>query len=162
MLDFEIQRCTRRCAATDREFEPGETFYSVLEVVEAEIVRKDYAADAWTGPPESSLGWWKSQMPAPHAKRQNWAPNDVMLDLFERWADDPARADIRYVLALLLIRRRVFREERDDAGAGQGGRLAVYCPRKELRFELPVVVPNEERAQEIQDELAELLFANAN
>jgi hypothetical protein len=31
-----------------------------------------------------------------------------------------------------------------------------------LRFELPVVVPNEERAQEIQDELAELLFANAN
>ena len=35
MLDFEVQRCTRRCAATDRELKPGETFYSTLVVVGA-------------------------------------------------------------------------------------------------------------------------------
>ena len=30
MLDFEIQRCARKCAKSDREFQAGETFYSVL------------------------------------------------------------------------------------------------------------------------------------
>ena len=49
-LDFEIQRFTRRCAATDRPLEPGELCYTVLEVEGAEVVRKDFAASAWTGP----------------------------------------------------------------------------------------------------------------
>ena len=161
MLDFEVQRCTRRCAATDRPFAPGEAFYSVLEVHGTDVVRKDFSEEAWDRPPESAIGWWKSQMPELNAKKNQWAPNDVMFDLFERWADDPLRQDIRYVLALLLIRRRVFRQEQEDAGAGQGGQLVVYCPRKEQRYDLPVSVPDIERAKEIQKELAELLFTNA-
>ncbi len=30
MIDYEIQRCTRHCAASGRELVEGETFYSVL------------------------------------------------------------------------------------------------------------------------------------
>lgn len=161
MLDFEVQRCTRRCAKTDQSFAMGEVFYSVLEADGAEVVRKDYSALAWDGPPKDVIGWWKSQMPEPNANRNQWAPNDVMLDLFERWADDLERQDIRYVLALLLIRRRVFRQEQEDAGERQDDRLIVYCPRKEQRHELPVAIPTKERAEEIQKELAELLFAKA-
>ena len=42
LLDFEVQRCSRRCAATDRALEPGDMCYSVLEVNGAEVVRKDF------------------------------------------------------------------------------------------------------------------------
>ena len=69
LLDFEVQRCTRRCAATDRPLEPGELCYSVLEAEGAEIVRKDYCGDAWSGPPEKVIGWWKSRIPEPTAKK---------------------------------------------------------------------------------------------
>ncbi len=90
-MDFEVQRFTRRCAATDRELAPGELFYSVLLAEGAEVVRHDYAAEAWNGPPVEALGWWKSQLPAADAKpkKPQWAPNDVMLRLFDELAERP-------------------------------------------------------------------------
>ena len=101
-LDFEIQRSTRRCAATDRALEPGEICYSVLEVHGAEIVRKDFAASAWSGPPAEAFGWWKSRVPEPHAKKIKLAPNEVLLELFDQLAERPESEDMRYVLALLV------------------------------------------------------------
>jgi hypothetical protein len=111
MIDYDIQRCTRRCAATDRELRCGEVCYSILVPEGAEVVRRDYAAEAWQGPPESAIGWWKTTIADPAAGRLHWAPSDVMLNYFERLSEDPAADDARYVLALLLVRRRVLRIE---------------------------------------------------
>src|SRR4051812_33027484 len=103
-MDYEHVRSTRRCATTGRELAPGETFYSVLIAEGAKLVRHDYAAEAWEGPPENAVGWWKSRLPGREVKRVLWAPNDVTLDLLEQLADDSAHADMRYILALLLVR----------------------------------------------------------
>ena len=109
LLDFEVQRCTRRCAATDRALEPGDVCYSVLEVTGAELIRKDYCTEGWAGRPEGAFGWWKSRIPEPTAKKIKLAPNDVLLELFDQLADRPDQTDLRYVLTLLLVRRRVLR-----------------------------------------------------
>ena len=94
-MDYEIHRSTRHCAKTGRELKPGETFYSVLNAAGAELVREDFSAEAWEGPPEGAIGWWKSHVPSPDARKLHWAPNDVMLDLFEQLADDAAgRGDL--------------------------------------------------------------------
>ncbi len=161
MLDFEIQRCTRRCAKTDRELHPGETFYSVLAAEGAVVVRRDFCDEAWEGPPEGAIGWWKSQMPEPNARKFHWAPNDVMLHYFEQLEGQADKQDVRYVLALLMIRRRVVRledTETDDTGREV---LVLYCPRNENEYKTAVVMPDDQRAAEIQEELAQLLFANA-
>jgi hypothetical protein len=160
-MDYEIQRCTRRCAVTDKELGPGEEFYSALIQEGAQLLRKDYSLDAWSGPPEGAVGWWKSRMPDPKAKRVGWAPNDVMLDLFEQLEDQPDKSDMRFLLALLLVRRRVMRQE--DSEQDERGRemLVLYCPRREATYKVPAVTPNETRLKEIQDELAKLLFAEA-
>jgi hypothetical protein len=161
MFDFDIQRCTRRCGKTDRELKPGEEFYSVLVSEGSRVVRVDYAADAWEGAPENALGWWKSRMPEAHAKRLHWAPNDVMLHLFIELAEQQEQQDQRYVLGLLLIRRRIVRLA--DSETDEHGRevMVVYCPRNETEYKVPVVTPTPERIREIQDELANLLFADA-
>src|SRR5207249_11242458 len=104
MIDYDIQRCSRRCAATERELKDGETCFSVLVPEGAAVVRRDYSAEAWQGPPENAIGWWKTTIVDPQAGRPHWAPNDVMLNYFERLLDDPAGQDARYVLALLLVR----------------------------------------------------------
>lgn len=160
MLDFEIQRCTRRCAKTDRELQPGETFFSVLVPSGAEVIRQDFSVEAWTGPPEVSLGWWKSQLPDQAAKKVHWAPNDVMLHYFEQLEEQPEKLDVRYVLALLMVRRRVLRL--DDTGKNEHGEetLTVFCPRNEKIYEVLVVTPDAARAEQIQEELARLLFGN--
>jgi len=160
-MDFEVQRCTRQCAETGRQLQPGETFYSVLTVVGAEVVRQDFAIEVWQGPPEGALGWWQSQMPSADARRIHWAPNDVMLHLLEEMETQAEMADMRYVLTLLLIRRRVLRlEETEEDETGQQW-LVVYSHKKETTSRVLVATPTPERVVQIQDELAKLLFADA-
>ena len=160
MLDFDVQRCTRRCHATERELRAGETIYSVLMREGADIVRYDYAEESWTGPPKEAMGWWKSQMPAADGKKGNWAPNDVMLHYFQQLEGDSAKEDVRYVLALLMVRRRIFKLE--DSEQDESGRelLVLHCARNDQEYKTPVAEPTAERITEIQNELAKLLFGD--
>ena len=161
MIDYEVQRCTRRCATTQRELQPGEIFYSTLVAEGAQVVRHDYSQEAWQGPPEGVLGWWKSHMPERDAKKLHWAPNDVMLELLEGLASQPERQDMRYVLALLLIRRRVVRLEETRKDESSREVSILYCPRREATYTIVTAMPSEPRIAEIQEELSRLLFAGA-
>jgi hypothetical protein len=171
LLDFEVQRCTRRCAATDRALEPGDECFSVLEVAGADVIRKDFCREAWKGAPETAFGWWKSRVPEPTAKKIKLAPNDVLLELFDRLVDRSEQQDLRYVLALLLVRRRVLRvdlmndqaqnDERDDQLSHAAQTMTLYCPKRETTHEVPVAMPSGERIDEIQQQLSELLVAGA-
>jgi hypothetical protein len=156
-MDYEVQRSTRHCNATGREFAPGETYYSVLVAEGAELKRNDYAADAWQGPPPECVGWWKSQIPDRTTARKHWAPNDVMLQFWDELAEQPDRQDMRYVLTLLLIRRRVFRLEEEKTTAEGRELLVVYCPRRETTYQVPAVPPEPQRVDPIQEELAAML-----
>ena len=164
-LDFEIQRSTRRCAATDRALEPGELCYSVLEVRGADVVRKDFAASEWKGPPSEAFGWWKSRVPEPHGKKIKLAPNEVLLRLFDELAERPESEDMRYVLALLLVRRRVLRLDGPGLGEEKPSQLAdvqtmtVFCPVRELSYDVVAAMPSDERIDEIQQQLGELLVS---
>jgi hypothetical protein len=157
MIDYEVQRCSRRCAATDRELKDGEVCYSALVADGAAVVRRDYAAEAWQGPPEQAIGWWKTTVVDPQAGRPHWAPNDVMLNYFERLLDDPAADDARYVMALLLVRRRVLRAEGQERDAAGRETLVLYCSRNEAQYRVAEVMPTPERARAIEQHLAELL-----
>lgn len=160
-MDYDVQRCTRQCAKTERALEPGETFYSVLSAAGASLVRYDYSVEAWSGPPDGSLGWWKSQMPLRDGRKVQWAPNDVMLHLLEELEAEPDRGDMRYVLALLLVRRRVLRLEEYEQDA-QGREILVgYSGKSDMTYHVPVVVPSESRTAEIQEELSRLLVSSA-
>jgi hypothetical protein len=171
LLDFEVQRSTRRCAATDLALEPGDICYSVLEVQGADVVRKDYCSAAWTDPPEAAFAWWKTRIPEPVAKKIKLAPNDVLLELFDQLAEEPAHQDMRYVLTLLLVRRRVFRLETppesmngkialDRAGATNEA-MFVYCPKRDATYQVTTAMPSDARIDEIQQQLSDLLIAGA-
>src|ERR1041385_8028069 len=111
MIDYEVQRFTRHCATSGRELVAGEGFYSALVARGAQVVRLDYAAEDWQGPPEGALGWWKSQVPGRDAKKLHWAPNEVMLELLEQLDGQADKLDMRYVLALLVVGRRALRRD---------------------------------------------------
>jgi hypothetical protein len=143
---------------TGREIQPGEIFYSTLIVQGADVLREDFSSEGWLGPPEGVLGWWQSTMPARDTKREQWAPSDIMLNLLEELDAQPLRHDMRYVLSLLLVRRRVVRLE--DTEHDELGREVslLYCPRRETTYRVVTVIPGEERSKAIQHELSQLLF----
>jgi hypothetical protein len=155
-MDFEIQRCTRRCAASGRELAPGEAYFSVLRRQGAELARADYAAAAWRGPPDDCVGWWKSRMPDRDAGRAKLAPNDVLLELFRQLEAVPEKQDLRFVLALLLVRRRVLQVE--EPPVVDAKIMVLYCPRDESTYRVESSMPSDERIEQIQEELARLLY----
>jgi hypothetical protein len=157
MTDYEIGRCTRRCFITGRELGEGEVCYSALMPDGTGVVRRDYASDAWEGPPEGAIGWWKTVVVDPAAGRATWAPQDVMLNFFERLLDEPASEDARYVLALLLVQRRILRVEEEEKDAAGRGTLRLHCSRNQREYRVAEVMPTRERSAAIQQQLAELL-----
>ena len=154
-MDYQVTKATRRCAASGRELAEGEVFYSALISEGGDVRRYDYAADAWPGPPEGVVGWWKSQVPTREAKKAKVAPSEMLLELFDQLEHQPLKADMRYVLALLMVRRRILRLE--ESTEGQGGALTLYNPRDERTHQVAAVVPDEARTMQIQEELATLL-----
>ena len=158
MIDFDVQRCTRKCAATERELQPGETIYSVLVPQGAEVVRQDYSAQAWQGPPEKSLGWWKSEIPYPDQRKVTWAPNEVITQYFHDLTTREEMADSCYVLALLMIRRRLLRLEETERDEQRREVMVLFCPGNEQEYRVVVTEPSAERIVAIQEELAKLLF----
>ena len=107
LLEFDISHCTRVCAATGRTFAPGETYFSTLHADRGATVRKDYCADQWRGPDDNAIAWWKSRVD--RDARPKLAPQDVLLNLFADLANRPDEAEFRYVLGLLLVRRRLLK-----------------------------------------------------
>ena len=85
-----------------------------------------------------------------------------MLHYFEQLATEPEKEDTRYVLALLMLRRRLLRL--DETQTDDEGRevMSLYCPKKEAEYKVPVTDPNAEQIGKVQEELAKLLFANAS
>jgi len=119
--DYEIQGPTRLCTASGRELKAGDRFYGVLVEDGGKLVRRDYAADAWPGPPDGHVAYWPGRVPAADQPRKAVVNDDLLLDCFGRLkaTADPDGLNFRYVAALLLMRRKRFKFEdvfRDAAG----------------------------------------------
>jgi len=128
-LEFDVQRCTRKCAKTGRSLDPGESFFSTLREIGDEVVREDFCVAAWNGPPEESVGWWQSQMPDPNTRKVEWAPNDVILHYFEKIREDANKAETCFVLTLLMMRRRLMRLEETKQDPNGNEVMVLFCPR---------------------------------
>ena len=182
MVNYEVPRCSKICTATGRELMPGEWFYSVLLAEKGEIQRLDYSQDGWQGAPSYQaddeihlIGYWKSRLPTPNDNKVKLAPNDILLNLFDQLGDQLDKQDMRYVLVLLLIRRRIFRLERtadrsaDEEPDAETGHhrsrvatpptLTVYCPKRETVYRIPVIHPSDEQVEQMQETLTGLLYA---
>ncbi len=111
MAAWEVARTQGTCARTGRVLQEGEEFYAVLYDTPEGFVRHDYAVDAWTEPPENAFSFWKSRIPHKEQKKRTLVNNEVLVDFFERLADedDLPKVQFRFVLALMLMRKRVLR-----------------------------------------------------
>lgn len=158
MLDFEISRSERRCSATDEELKPGEDFYSVIVPDGDEIHRLDFSEAAWSGPPADCIGWWKTQVPTLATLRMKWAPHDVMLHYFESLQERPDKQDTKYVLSLLMMRKRILAQRGAEPTPDGGEELVFDCRRNGKEYRVQLVDLDETRIEQIQSELSELLF----
>lgn len=159
MNPYESQHGPRRCAATGRPLAAGEAYYSVVRQGERGPERTDYHEAAWQGPPDDAVAWWRSRLP-PAVAAGPADRDEMMQGLFDRWADEPGREESRYILSLLMIRRRLLRHTGGE-GSGESGVLRLYRPQTDEHFDVPVAPPPADRAAAIQQELKQLFVNQA-
>ena len=120
MTEYQIQGSTRRCARTGRGLEPGERFHSVLVDEGGAFSRLDYSLEGWQGPPPGAFSHWQGRLPKGDKPRRPPIDDDLLVDCLSRLENDkePARVSFRFVLALLLLRRKRLRldDSRNEDG----------------------------------------------
>lgn len=120
--DWELARTTGRCAATGRAFGEGEAYYAALFETPAGLERRDYSLEAWSGPPEGSFCHWRGRIPIRERKPAALEIDGQMLSqLFVSLEEEQSetRQQFRFVLALLLLRKRLLRFEQAVRKDGQ-------------------------------------------
>ena len=80
-----------------------------------------------------------------------------MLHYFEQLGETPEKQDVRYVLGLLMIRRRILRHENTETDESGNEVMVLHCPRNESEYRLSVMQPEDSRIEQIQQELAMFL-----
>ena len=126
---WNIEPATRRCAGSGAVLAEGQEFYAVLFEDGESFRREEYSLEAWTGPPAGAFCHFKSRVPVKEKKRRLLVDDDMLIHFFLRLADadDDAKRRFRFVLALILMRKRLLKFEqtyRQDDGEWWEMRLA--------------------------------------
>jgi len=118
--EWEVEPAKGRCAVSGRQFQEGEEFYTVLFEDGESFRRADYSADVWQAPPEGSFCHFKTRVPIKEKRKKLLVDNELLLSFFTRLAEesDPLRVQFRFVLALILMRKRLLRYERSEKESG--------------------------------------------
>jgi hypothetical protein len=158
MTDYHLQANTRHCAATGEELHAGERFYSVLLVEGGKFLRKDYSEAAWQGPPDGALGFWRSRLGDGQAPKRPPVDDDLLMECLQRLEGetDPTKVAFRYVLALLLMRRKRVRLEDTRKESGREEML-LRCTRKGDRFQVADPALSDQELESVQDDVFRVL-----
>ena len=111
MDNWEIARSSGVCSASGRPIEEGEEYYVVILEDGESFRREDYSLEAWTGPPTGAFCHFKSRIPPKTRKKRLFVDDDLLVNFFLRLADeaDESRLRFRFVLGLILMRKRLLR-----------------------------------------------------
>ncbi len=158
MIDYQIQTNSRRCALSGRELRPGERFYSVLLDEAGQFVRKDYSQESWQGPPPGAFSFWAGKIPVGEESRSLRIDDDLLVDCFQRLQGqtEPSRVNFRYVVALLLMRRRRFKFE-EARTEGDQELLLLRCARTKTQYRVVNPRLTEEEMAAVQEEVFKVL-----
>ena len=163
MLDgYKVNRCTRQCYSLQRPLREGEWYYSVVLPCDDDFERRDYSAEAWEGPPEDTIGWWKNRMPIADQRKLVLAPKEVLIDLLRQMSDFPERAKSRYLLALMLMRKKIVKESTSSECSSEEDTLRVEVLDDGSVIEVPVCSISRSESDQLRDELNELLYCEAD
>jgi len=111
--DWEIKSRAHQCSRTGREFAEGEFFYTILVREGEGFRREDMCEDAWSNRNDNiePFSFWRSKYEPPAPPSPEALPRDDAEGLLRRLIaeNDPAHLNVRYILALMLERKRVIR-----------------------------------------------------
>lgn len=121
MSEYEISRSSGKCATCGRALEVGDTFFTVVLAEGDGFLRQDIGVECWQGPPEGVLCHFRTRLPEREKKRKVLVDDSVLVDFFRRLSetDEAGKERFRFVLSLILLRKRLLKYEQTTREAGR-------------------------------------------
>ena len=158
---YEVSRPHGVCAVTGKTIAPGEKLMAALRETSVGFERVDISMEAW---PEfdraNVLAFWQTHVPIPEQKPKKLFVDDAVLcELFERLADttEPAKLNFRFVLGLILMRKRMLIYETTRLDADNREIWVVRFKGKESKLDLLNPKLDEQQVTEVSQQLGEIL-----
>ena len=157
---YDVPRPAGLCAVTGRAIQPGEKFVAVVRETPTGLERLDVSPEAWADFDRSRLlGFWHTTMPRPEQKpKKLFVDDEVLSTLFERLADtgEPAKLHFRFVLGLILMRKRIvlYETTRQDEGRDV---WVVRLKGRDDRLDLVDPKLTEAQVAEVSQQLGDIL-----
>jgi len=113
MGEWEIHRPLGECSATGKKIDFGDEYVGALVEESDGLQRRDYCLEHWEKEKPSVYCFWRTRLPDPEQKRQVFIDDEMLMAFFDRLADEsePERLNFRFVLSLILMRKRRLKYE---------------------------------------------------
>jgi hypothetical protein len=153
-VEYQFRPIGKKCSGTGKDLVPGEWCFSALVEKNGELQRLDFSEEGWRGPPEGVLGVWKCLVPKPAEVRHEPLDTTALMTCFEQLTEEasPAREGLRYILALLLIKKRRLKLEGSRTD-GDDEYLQLAGAQGEGAYEVRELNPSDEEVHQWQREL---------
>lgn len=155
---WHIARSSRTCAHGGTAIEPGQPFYSALVERDDTFERLDYSAAAWPEVDKAAFfSYWKNKGGVAGAGKKPQVDFERLFAFFDslEGAGEPRKRLFRYVLALVLVRRRRLRLD-DMSRSEAGDRLVVFDRRHNRAVEIVAPEASREDLEQTQEKLNQL------
>ena len=158
-MEWKINKSSKGCVDCSKEFCEEEEYYSALYDEGNIFTRRDFCISCWSkGKGGEHFSFWKTKVPRKDKPAQRFVNIEVFLDMFVRLEgnNEPRQRNLRYVLALYLIRKKIFKLKSWEKRDGEEF-IKVYYPKEDREYS--VLNPNltEEEIEAITLEMSQLL-----
>jgi hypothetical protein len=159
-MEWEIGGKAGSCTGCSKPFEEEQELFSALYDDQTAFARRDFCGVCWEGQDHGeAFSFWKTRVPRRDEPVKRIVGDDVLMDLFQRLdgAEEEGRRNFRFVIALLLMRRKVLKYVEMKRGEG-GVALVLHDRVRNCRCEVYDPGLSEEKIQEVTDEVSRLLM----
>jgi len=128
MTEWDIQSRADTCAACQRLFADKEVYHTLLRTDASGYQRRDLCSTCYADAPRDGvLSYWQGEYKLPPPPLPEPIQKETAETLLRKLVEstDPARAAARYILAVMLERKRILKH-RDTARDKDGSELLVY------------------------------------
>ncbi len=160
IANWDVGRSQRVCAVTGKAFVEGDSFFSALKEQAESFVRLDYSNEVWPEQDKSAFfSFWRTTLHKPDDKKKNRLVIDIeaFYTFFTNLEGDdkPSRILFRYLIALILVRKRVLRLDEIEKSP-DGEALILYDSRTKEECRVMVSEAGEEELAQAQDEINQI------
>jgi hypothetical protein len=160
MTEWDIQPRSNTCTACARPFADKQAYHTLLSLDAEGYRRRDLCGACFAGATRDGvLSYWQGEYklppPSPPEPIQKDTAETLLRKLVE--SNDPGQSGARYILAVMLERKRLLKH-RDTVRDEQGHELLVYeHARSGETFTLPDPHLRLDQLENVQRQVAELL-----